>query len=93
MTYELKYSKKADRQLDKIDATQSRIITLWLLKNIHGCSNPRAYGKALSADHKGKWRYRIGQYRILVEIKDEELIVLALEIGHRSKVYRKIVLK
>ncbi|MCL2529797.1 MAG: type II toxin-antitoxin system RelE/ParE family toxin [Coriobacteriia bacterium] len=90
MTYRLRYSKRASKQLDKIDARQSRIIALWLLNNIDGCDDPRALGSSLSAEHKGKWRYRVGKYRILVEIRDEELIVLALEIGHRRDVYRKL---
>jgi len=89
MIYSLRYSKRASKQLDKIDKSQSKIITLWLLKNIDGCEDPRVLGSALSAGHKGKWRYRVGKYRILVEIKDEELIVLALEIGHRKEVYKK----
>ena len=87
MIYRLRYSKKASKQLDKIDPSQSKIITLWLLKNIDGCKDPRAQGSALSAEHKGKWRYRVGKYRVLVEIRDEELIVLALAVGHRREVY------
>ncbi|MCL2826319.1 MAG: type II toxin-antitoxin system RelE/ParE family toxin [Eggerthellaceae bacterium] len=89
MTYRLRYSKKASKQLDKLDARQSKIISLWLLSNIDGCDDPRAYGSALTADHKGKWRYRVGNYRVLVETQDSELIVLALEIGHRKEIYRQ----
>ena len=88
MSYRLEYSKRAAKQLDKIDTKQSKIISLWLLRNIDGCENPRRYGSALSADHKGRWRYRIGAYRVLVHIRDKDLIVLALEIGHRSEVYK-----
>ena len=46
-------------------------------------------GKALSANLAGSWRYRIGNYRVLCEIKDGELVVLVFEIAHRSKVYRQ----
>jgi mRNA interferase RelE/StbE len=42
----------------------------------------------LAENRKGQWRYRIGDYRLICEIKDEELIVLALEIGHRKKIYK-----
>ncbi|MDR2108822.1 MAG: type II toxin-antitoxin system RelE/ParE family toxin [Coriobacteriales bacterium] len=88
MTWRLRYSAKADRQLAKLDRNTSRIIVAWLNKNIDGCSDPRSFGKALSANHAGKWRYRMGNWRVLVEIADKELIVLALEVGHRSRVYQ-----
>ena len=40
------------------------------------------------ANHSGEWRYRVGDYRVLCEIRDEELVVLAIEIGHRQEVYK-----
>jgi mRNA interferase RelE/StbE len=87
MTWRLRYTKKTDRQLSKLDKHTNRIIVAWLNKNIDGCTDPRAFGKALSANYAGKWRYRIGNYRVLVDIQDKELIVLALEIAHRAKAY------
>lgn len=35
-----------------------------------------------------KWRYQVGDYRIICQIEDDQLIVLALEVGHRKKVYK-----
>ncbi|MDR1088129.1 MAG: type II toxin-antitoxin system RelE/ParE family toxin [Coriobacteriales bacterium] len=88
MSYELLYSKKAEKQLAHMDANKRRILVAWLTKHIKGSENPRALGSPLKAGHKGKWRYRIGTYRVLAKIDDEALIVLALEIGHRRDVYR-----
>ena len=65
-----------------------RVVLAWLLKNVDGCEDPRAHGKGLTANRSGKWRYRVGDYRILCEIKDEELVVLAIEIGHRRDIYQ-----
>jgi len=87
MSWKLRYSKKADKQLSKLDAPQSRIIVAWLTKNINGCEDPMKFGKALSAEHGRKWRYRIGNYRVLVDIQDNDLLVLALEVGHRKDIY------
>lgn len=87
MSFQLRYSKKAEKQLSKLDAKQSQIIVAWLMKNIDGCDNPRSFGSALTANHKHKWRYRIGDYRVLVDIQDETLIILAIQIGHRRDVY------
>lgn len=65
-----------------------RIIVAWLMKNIDGCEDPRAHGKGLTANRSGAWRYRVGDYRVLCEIREEELIVLAIEIGHHREIYR-----
>ena len=88
--WKLKYSKKADKKLEKLDKPVSKIITQWMLKNIHNCENPRAFGKLLTGgDLAGQWRYEIGDYRVLCDIQDENVIVLALNVGHRSKIYKR----
>ena len=89
MTYTLRYSKKADKQLSKLDAQTSKIIVAWLTKNIKGCEDPRAIGGSLKAGLKDRWRYKVGSYRVLVKIDDEELVVLAVQIGHRKEVYKR----
>jgi len=89
MSWRLEFSKKADKQLSKMDPGTRRIIVAWLLKHIDGCEDPRAHGKGLTANLSGKWRYRIGDYRVLCEIRDGDLVVLAIEVGHRSTVYER----
>lgn len=86
--WKLEFSKRADKQLSKMDPGIRRVIVAWLLKNIDGCPDPRAHGEGLSANLSEKWRYRVGNYRILCDIKDQELVVIAIEIGHRSRIYR-----
>lgn len=85
--YRLMFSERADKQLLKMDSGVRRVIVAWLLKHIDGCEDPRVHGKGLRANHAGKWRYRVGDYRVLCEIRDRDLIVLALEAGHRSDIY------
>lgn len=87
MNWKLAYAEKALRQLRKMDAGQRAIILSWMDRRVDGCENPRAFGNGLTANRSGMWRYRIGDYRMLCEIRDDELTVLAIEIGHRSKVY------
>lgn len=86
--WRLLYSRRADRQLGKLDPGVRRVIVAWLNKNIDGRGDPRAIGKGLTAGLTGKWRYRVGDYRVLCEIRDSELVVLAIEIGHRRDIYR-----
>lgn len=87
--YKVNFSRFAEKQLFKLDKQVQLLITSWLKKNIDNSENPRLHGKALKGDLKGKWRYRIGDYRVICLIKDEELIVLAISIGHRRDIYLK----
>ena len=58
------------------------------LKKIDNSKNPRIKGEALSHNLKEYWKYKpLKDYRVIVEIQDDELIVLAIEIEHRNKVY------
>ncbi len=88
MQYKVEYTQRAVKQLKKLDKHTRKLILSWIGKNLVGCTNPRVHGKGLTANKSGQWRYRIGDYRVICEIQDDELIVLALEIGHRSQVYK-----
>lgn len=87
MKYQVILTEQAQKQLKKMDRYTATLIIGWLRKNVEGCENPRAFGKALTANRSGQWRYRIGDYRVLAEIQDEKIIVLVLGIGHRKEVY------
>ena len=85
--WRLEFSRRVDKQLSKMDPGVRRVIVAWLLKPIDGCDDPRAHGKGLTGDRSREWRYRIGNYRVLCEIQDGKLVVLALEVGHRREIY------
>ena len=81
-------SDQARKQLKKMDRHVSSLILGWIRKNLEGCDNPRSLGKALTADKAGAWRYRVGDYRIICEIHDYEVVILVLSVGHRREVCR-----
>ena len=87
MNFRLEFTQQSLKQLKKLDKHTAALILGWLRKNLEGCSNPRQHGKALTANRSGQWRYRIGDYRVLAEIKDTEIVILVLEIGHRKEIY------
>ncbi|HDV6624747.1 TPA: type II toxin-antitoxin system RelE/ParE family toxin [Enterococcus faecalis] len=89
MSYRLEFTPDVKKQLKKMDKYQATLLTRWLYRNIDGTANPREHGKALSANRVGQWRYRIGNYRVIVEIEDERLVVTAIQVGHRRNVYDK----
>jgi mRNA interferase RelE/StbE len=86
--YRVKISEKALRSLKNLDKQIARMIIAWIEKNLEGTNNPRDKGKGLSHDEKGIWRYRVGNYRILTNIIDDELIILVIEFGHRKDIYK-----
>jgi mRNA interferase RelE/StbE len=85
--YKVVFAKKAEKDLKKLDNSIKSKIRLWIRNNLEGCENPRIHGKALVANHSGLWRYRIGDYRIIAEIQDEQLVILLLQVGHRRDIY------
>ena len=87
MKYKVIFTEKAQKQLKKLDRQTSALIIGWLEKNIENCENPRAHGKSLVENKSGQWRYRVGNYRVLCEIQDKEIIVLVLEVGDRREMY------
>ena len=59
----------------------------YISKNLKDTDNPRLHGKALTGNLKGLWRYKIIDYRLIVDIQDEQLIIVAVDFEHRSKIY------
>ncbi|MCF1615454.1 type II toxin-antitoxin system RelE/ParE family toxin [Tetragenococcus koreensis] len=90
MSYNVRYEKKAQKNLKKLDKFQAKIIMNWVEKHLINCDDPRIYGKGLTGDKSDCWRYRVGDYRIIADIKDSEVTILILEVGHRRDIYKKI---
>jgi len=83
--WKIKLSPEAEKQLRTIDRSASLKIQKYLKERV--ALNPIMFGKPLSANLKGFWRYRVEDYRIICDVRDKELVVLVVKIGHRSKVY------
>lgn len=86
MAYEVEYSATALRQLRKLDRPVARRVIDYL-DEVAELEDPRARGTGLIGDRAGIWRYRVGDYRVLCDIHDADVVILALEIGHRRSVY------
>lgn len=86
--YSVHFTDGALKALKKLDKQTARLILAWVRKNLEGTENPRQHGKALAANLRNKWRYRVGNYRLIAEIDDGRVVILMLQVGHRSDVYR-----
>ena len=88
MIWTIEYTRTAESQLRKLDRQVARRILDYLDDKIAPLENPRTRGKALTGVLGELWRYRIGDYRVICEIRDNTLRVLVVEVGHRKKIYK-----
>lgn len=87
MAYQIVYTKKAIKSLSKIDQAQQRMIIAWIEKNLLNTEDPKSSGKSLKGNLKEYWRYRVGNYRILADINNDEIKIIIFNIGHRKDIY------
>ena len=87
--YTVEFTQRALKDLKKLDKQTAALILGWIRKNLEGCEDPRRHGKGLTANRSGEWRYRVGDYRLLAEIKDNVVTILILNVGYRRDVYDK----
>ena len=86
MAWKVELTDTAAKQLARLDKTQAQRITKYL-RRLMQLEDPRDAGKALTGNWRTYWRYRVGDYRVVCEIRDNELVIVAVLIGHSSEVY------
>ena len=87
MAWIIEYSATAVKSLQDIDKGQARRILKYMKERVAQSDDPRAFGKALTSNLSGFWRYRVGDYRVIAEIQNERVVVLVLRVSHRKDVY------
>ena len=87
MVWQVKFTETAKTQLTKIDQQSQKEILQYLKEKIGTDEDPRRFGASLRRELVGRWKYRIGSYRLICEIQDDVIVVLVLMVGHRSKIY------
>lgn len=88
MTWTVEFQEQAIEDLEQLDKPVQRRILRYFSERIENSNDPKQFGKPLTGDKKGLWRYRIGDYRAICVMGDHKLIVLVLAVGHRRKVYQ-----
>ena len=88
MGWTIEILDSAKKGLRRLDRQNARRITDFLHRRLAELDDPRSIGDSLHGPLREYWRYRVGDYRIVCSIQDRRLVVLVVEIGHRSEVYR-----
>ncbi|PKM51426.1 MAG: type II toxin-antitoxin system mRNA interferase toxin, RelE/StbE family [Firmicutes bacterium HGW-Firmicutes-7] len=89
MNWKVEFTDIALKTLKKMDKHTAAMLIGYIEKKLVGSINPRSLGKPLIANHKGKWRYRIGEYRLLCLIEDDRITITVIQIGHRKEIYKR----
>jgi mRNA interferase RelE/StbE len=85
--WSVEFDAEAARDLRKLGAVAERAILRYLRQRIATVDDPRRFGRPLTGDLKGLWRYRVGDYRIVAAIEADRFVVLVITVGHRRAVY------
>jgi mRNA interferase RelE/StbE len=88
LAWRVEISRTAQKQITKLDRQTQRAIVRYLRERVLEGQNARQLGKPLRGEKKGLWRYRVGDYRLICDIRDENKTVVVLALGHRKQVYR-----
>jgi mRNA interferase RelE/StbE len=84
-TYTIGYEASAAKELSKLDKPVDRRISKAVQKL---ANDPQPPGSRPLVGYETLWRIRVGDYRVIYTIANNDLIVLVVRIAHRSVVYR-----
>ncbi len=87
MTWIVEWDERARKELRKLDKKLQKDILKYLRERIAVDADPRRFGKPLSYDKHGLWRYRVQNIRIVCHIEDDEFLVLVIRAAHRKEAY------
>jgi len=83
MSFRILISPKANNFLKKLETS----VKIRIESKLKGLSDNPELGKPLVGKLAGLWSLRIGDYRVIYQIRKSELLILVLKIGHRKKIY------
>ena len=87
MRWAYSFDERALKELKKLGKQAQREILKYLDERIATEEDPARFGKALRGDLAGLWRYRVGDYRLICSLREGQMLVLVLKVGHRRDVY------
>lgn len=87
MIWNVEWDDAAVKELRKLDKQAQRDILRYFRERIATEEPPQRFGKSLTGNKAGLWRYRVGDYRMICHIGNGTLVVLVLRVGHRKEVY------
>lgn len=88
MTWQIEFTQAARKDLRGIAVPDRKRIITFLEERVAEHPDPRSLAKRLAGGEAERWRFRVGDYRIIASIQDRVLLITVITIGHRREVYR-----
>ena len=89
MVWRIELSETAEKQLSKLDRPVAQRLRTFLRERVAVLDDPRSIGEALKGSMLGEfWKYRVGDWRLICEIRDQKITIAVLSLGNRREVYR-----
>jgi mRNA interferase RelE/StbE len=89
MAWTIEFSELANKQIDKLDPVVARRILHFLQTRVLPADDPTSFATRLKGpENDGRWRYRVGDFRIIVSFDKNIVTIYVIEIGHRREIYR-----
>ncbi len=86
--YKVELSRQADKDLEKVFRADKKLYLRFIDSLQTIARPPLQEGKPLHGELKGLRSYRFGSYRILYEVRQGELRVIVIDLGHRRDIYK-----
>lgn len=89
MAWRIEVSETAEKQLAKLDKPVAKRLRSFLVERLAPLDDPRSIGQALRGSELGEfWKYRVGDWRLICQIKDTKILITVVRLGNRREVYR-----
>lgn len=89
MAWQIEVSETAEKQLAKLDKPVAKRLRSFLVERLAPLDDPRSIGQALRGSELGEfWKYRVGDWRLICQIKDAKILITVVRLGNRREVYR-----
>jgi mRNA interferase RelE/StbE len=88
MAWRVEFLPAADKELRALDAAVRKRILLFLRSRLATRDDPRSLGEPLRGPLLGKyWKYRVGDYRLICSLRDDRIVIVVIQVGHRREIY------
>jgi mRNA interferase RelE/StbE len=89
LAWRIEVSETAEKQLAKLDKPVAKRLRGFLVERLAPLDDPRSIGQALRGSELGEfWKYRVGDWRLVCQIKDAKILITVIRIGNRREIYR-----
>lgn len=85
--WSIKFSPEFEKEWDKTDPSIQNKVIHFFTERLETEEHPKSFAKSLTGNLKNFWRFRIGNYRVICNLIEDERVIYLLRIAHRREIY------